>query len=378
MKNIYIICSSLNIGGAEMQSVWLANKLSSRGFNVNFVVLKNSTMLSNFISKDVKLIEYKMYSSNINKSLIKFRKLYNFLYGSYLLRKKIVNEESIVFSFLFHSNIFGFLTTFFSSSKHVICIRNDRFSSRSSTSNIFIRNFLISLTSLFSFKIVFNSKKSLIKLQRTLGNKKNHIVIPNAVVNFDDFIDKNILEQLGLFLDSSKIKIISVGRLEPIKNYKNILEAMNILKKLDVDYKFVIFGKGYLEEELKTILKNNNLDDRVLMIGAVKNAINYMQLFDYFLLASIHEGFPNSLIESMSEGLIPFTTDCGDSFEIISNNRGVKIESPSPESIANSIINFLDSTQESSVSETKHNINNYIEKDLNQDNIIEQWSSLIK
>ena len=80
----------------------------------------------------------------------------------------------------------------------------------------------------------------------------------------------------------------------------------------------------------------------------------------------------------MSEGLIPFTTDCGDSFEIISNNRGVKIESPSPESIANSIINFLDSTQESSVSETKHNINNYIEKDLNQDNIIEQWSSLIK
>ena len=52
------------------------------------------------------------------------------------------------------------------------------------------------------------------------------------------------------------------------------------------------------------------------MIGAVKNAINYMQLFDYFLLASIHEGFPNSLIESMSEGLIPFTTDCGDSLKL--------------------------------------------------------------
>lgn len=378
MKNIYIICSSLNIGGAEMQSVWLANKLSGYGFNVNFVVLKNSTMLTKFINNKVNLIEYKMYTNNKNKNLVKFRKLYNFIYGSYLLRKRIINDNGIVFSFLFHSNIFGFLATIFSSSKHVICIRNDRFSTRSSTSNIWSRNFLIFITSLFSYKIVFNSKKSFSRLHKTIGNKNNHLVIPNAVVNFNDDIDKIILKKVSLFLDGSNNKILSVGRLEPIKNYLNILEAMSILKKSDIDFKFVIFGTGYLEEKLKVYLKQNNLDDRVLLMGAVENAVNYMQIFDYFLLASVHEGFPNSLIESMSKGLIPFVTDSGDSYDIVSKNRGVKIERPNADSIANSINNFINLTQETSVSEIKLNIKNYIQKDLDEANIIEQWLSLIK
>ena len=88
MKNIYIVCSSLNIGGAEMQSIWLANNLSAEGYRVNYVVLKNSGMLKKFISKDVNLIEYKLYTDNKNKKLVRLKKLYNFLLGAYLLRKK--------------------------------------------------------------------------------------------------------------------------------------------------------------------------------------------------------------------------------------------------------------------------------------------------
>lgn len=377
MKNIYIVCSSLNIGGAEMQSIWLANNLSAEGYRVNYVVLKNSGMLKKFISKDVNLIEYKLYTDNKNKKLVRLKKLYNFLLGAYLLRKKISNDDAFVFSFLFHSNIFGFLATIITQSKHIICIRNDRFSSRNSTSNIWIRNFLIFITSLFSYKIVFNSKKSLYKLQSTLGNKSGHIVIPNAIVNFHDQVDQRILKQIRVFLGDAKNRFVSVGRLEPIKNYKNILEAMNGLNKSYVDFKFVIFGMGFLEPELNTYIKENNLEDKVLMIGAINNAINYMHLFDYFLLASVHEGFPNSLIESMSQGLIPFVTDSGDSFDIVSNNRGVKIEDIDSNSIQHSVNNFLNHKQSTSVDEMKLNIKNYIENDLNQTNIIKQWLTLL-
>ena len=377
MKNIYIVCSSLNIGGAEMQSIWLANNLSAAGYKVSYVVLKNSGMLKKYISTDVNLIEYKLYTNNKNKKLIKLKKIYNFLFAAYLLRKKILKEDAYVFSFLFHSNIFGFLSTIITRSRHIICIRNDRFSSRNSTSNIWIRNFLIFITSLFSYKIVFNSKKSLNKLQSSLGNKSNHIVIPNAIVNFNDQVDQKILKQISVFLSNEKNRFVSVGRLEPIKNYKNILEAMKRLNKSNVDFKFVIFGMGFLEKELKTYIKENDLEDKVLMIGAINNAINYLHLFDYFLLASVHEGFPNSLIESMSQGLIPFVTDSGDSFDIVSNNRGVKIEDIDSNSIEHSINNYLNHKQSTSVDEMKLNIKNYIENDLNQTNIIKQWLTLI-
>ena len=236
---------------------------------------------------------------------------------------------------------------------------------------------MIFITSLFSYKIVFNSKKSLYKLQSTLGNKSGHIVIPNAIVNFHDQVDQRILKQISVFLGDAKNRFVSVGRLEPIKNYKNILEAMNGLNKSYVDFKFVIFGMGFLEPELNTYIKENNLEDKVLMIGAINNAINYMHLFDYFLLASVHEGFPNSLIESMSQGLIPFVTDSGDSFDIVSNNRGVKIEDIDSNSIQHSVNNFLNHKQSTSVDEMKLNIKNYIENDLNQTNIIKQWLTLL-
>ena len=108
MKKIYIICTSLNIGGTEMQSVWLANMFSSKGYEVTFVVLKKGIVLKKFLHSSVNLIEYKMYATNEKKSFIFFRKIFNFFNGILLFRKKIKQEEGVVFSLLFHSNIFGF------------------------------------------------------------------------------------------------------------------------------------------------------------------------------------------------------------------------------------------------------------------------------
>ena len=160
MKNIFIICSSLNLGGAEVQSVWLANQFAKKGYKVSYVVLKNTTFIESYLSKDIELIRYKMYAKDSKKNLVKVRKLYNFVSGVILFRRRIKRENTIIFSFLFHSNIFGFLSTIFTNKKHIICIRNDRFNSRNSTRNLKVRNFLIYIAAIFSFKVVFNSKKS--------------------------------------------------------------------------------------------------------------------------------------------------------------------------------------------------------------------------
>ena len=52
LKNIFIICSSLNLGGAEVQSVWLANQFAKKGYKVSYVVLKNTTFIESYLSKD--------------------------------------------------------------------------------------------------------------------------------------------------------------------------------------------------------------------------------------------------------------------------------------------------------------------------------------
>ena len=190
MKNIYIVCSSLNLGGAEIQSVWLANKLVKKGYRVSYVVLKKSNYISTYLDKNINLIQYKMYAADSNKNLVKIRKLYNFFSGIVLFRKKIKKDNALVFSFLFHSNIFVFLSTLFTNKKHIICIRNDRFNSRNSTKNLKIRFFLIYIVSLFSYKIVFNSNKAQQTIGRKLPEKNRQTVILNSIADFKVPVDE--------------------------------------------------------------------------------------------------------------------------------------------------------------------------------------------
>ena len=65
---------------------------------------------------------------------------------------------------------------------------------------------------------------------------------------------------------------------------------------------------------------------KFLFVGGVKELLSIYTYLTTGCFTAIYEGFPNSLIEAMSEGLIPVSTDAGDSFEIISENRGFKIK----------------------------------------------------
>lgn len=378
MKNVFIIVTSLNIGGAEMQSIWLANKYSEKGYKVTFIVLKYSTTLATYLNENIDIVQYKMYGPNKNKKLVSFRKVYNFISGIYLLRRRVNKGESYVFSFLFHSNIFGFLSTVFTNSKHIICIRSNKFSSKNKITNLKFRHFLIYISTFFSYKTVFNSYNAKKNIGSKLPRKQKQLVIFNSVLNFEQEINSNLYEKIKLHNVNSKKTFVSIGRLEPVKNYKNILIAFNTLKQEGFDFKYTIFGKGFQDKELINFVKTNNLENEILFVGGVKGAIKYLHLFDYFVLASIYEGFPNSLIEAMSEGLIPVSTDAGDSFDIISENRGFKIKGYSPVEIENSLKNIFnkeDIDKENII--IKSNISKFVKEKLNEESIFSSWQELI-
>ena len=61
-KQIFIVCTSLNLGGAELQAIWLANSLQNKNYRVSLVVLKSSFDLKQLLNEEVNLIEYKMYA----------------------------------------------------------------------------------------------------------------------------------------------------------------------------------------------------------------------------------------------------------------------------------------------------------------------------
>ncbi len=103
--------------------------------------------------------------------------------------------------------------------------------------------------------------------------------------------------------------IITVGRLSPQKNQKDLILALSQLKER-ADYRLVIIGEGELGEDLKRLSGSLNLGNNVLFLGFQKNPFKYIARSAIFVLPSLFEGFPNAMVEAMALGCPIVASDC--------------------------------------------------------------------
>ncbi len=101
---------------------------------------------------------------------------------------------------------------------------------------------------------------------------------------------------------------MSVGRLNRDKNHRLLIEAIYRLN--DKSIRLYIFGKGPFESELHTLIREKGLGGQVFLMGYKSDVISLMKRADCFVFASLHEGFPNVLVEAMACGLPIITSNC--------------------------------------------------------------------
>lgn len=118
---------------------------------------------------------------------------------------------------------------------------------------------------------------------------------------------------------------INIGRLTPQKNQVVLVEAFTELVKSGHNGLLIIFGterppwSDPIMEGIKPFLS-----DRILWLGGKSNATDYMHLADHFVLSSLYEGMPISLIEAMATACLPVCTAVGGIPEMI-DPHGVMI-----------------------------------------------------
>ncbi len=104
--------------------------------------------------------------------------------------------------------------------------------------------------------------------------------------------------------------IISIGRLEPQKDFKTLIKAFDMIKDKHSTWKVKIFGKGDMKDELQEYINSNNLEDRVFLCGRTEKPFMELKRSKVFVLSSHYEGFPNVLCEGMYAGLACISSDC--------------------------------------------------------------------
>jgi sugar transferase (PEP-CTERM/EpsH1 system associated) len=134
--------------------------------------------------------------------------------------------------------------------------------------------------------------------------------------------------------------ICTVGRANPVKNQKLLIEAFNILKKRGEEYaklQLQIIGGGPIFDELKQQVKTLGLESQVTLLGYRKDVADIMRKADLFVLCSVYEAMPMTILEAMACQLPVIATNVGGVSHMISDNEAWIIESNNADVLANAI-----------------------------------------
>ncbi len=116
--------------------------------------------------------------------------------------------------------------------------------------------------------------------------------------------DEDKRERMRAELDiSDKFVIGDVGRMSYQKNLKFLLECFYEVQKREEKAVLLLIGDGYLEPELRNIVKEYGIENKVIFTGAVDNVEDYMQAMDVFAFPTLFEGLGIVVIEAQAVGL---------------------------------------------------------------------------
>lgn len=148
--------------------------------------------------------------------------------------------------------------------------------------------------------------------QWMFGNKKAEeaIILNNAVdvlkFTYNKDVGCEIKEQLGI---KEKFVIGNVGRFSKLKNQSFLIDVMEELTKLRDDCALVLVGDGADRERVKAYSKEKNLDNKIWFMDFKEDIYKYYSAFDLFVLPSLFEGLPITLVEAQANGLRSLASD---------------------------------------------------------------------
>ncbi|PEH55339.1 glycosyltransferase [Yersinia kristensenii] len=360
--NLLYIITGLGIGGAEKQTVLIANKMHEAGHSVMIISLTGDTLVNP--ADGIQLNELKLDKTpfSLFKGLFKVRKII----------KKF--KPDVVHSHMFHANIFARFLRVFTKIPVLICTAHN--TNEGSSLRMLAYRYTDKLASI-STNVSQDAVDSFI--QKDASTITRMIVVSNGIdtSQFDFSMDDRKTKRLELGVFDNTPMLLSVGRLTEAKDYPNLLTAYSLLIKKN-EFERVpplyIVGTGHLENHLKNISKELSIEKYVTFLGQRNDIRQLMCAADIFILSSEWEGFPLVITEAMACKKLIVATDAGGITEAL-GDCGSVVPVKDPTSLSqeiNKMINLSDEEKEILSNKVRERIieTNAIEK------IIERWISI--
>jgi len=303
-KNLCFITTSLAQGGLENAVTVMANEMSRKGNQVSIISFYNNPVFYD-INPNITLI-FPSFKRNEYSTLGYYFRILLYVRSTI---KKI--QPAVIISY---GDYINFISILASTSLKIPIYVSDR-SSPSKKFPFYVK-ILRKLLYYKSTGIIAQTERAKSQKVRMLGEKTPRIeVIPNPI---------------RPFYNNWKVKrkkiILGVGRHSYVKGLDRLINAYAQIE--NTNWTLQIAGNyGPHTKELNRIINEKGLNDKVELLGPIKDIDKIYSQAQIFVLPSRSEGFPNALIEAMGFGLacISFDVVAGPSDIISNGNNGILV-----------------------------------------------------
>jgi len=356
--NILLVIDSMGIGGAEKVTLTLAQGFINEDYKVDLIICDNSigfdipsNVTLHILDFKKSFMNYTRYSKKLHKMIDNIKKQNNHDFDLILVHLQKATRLMRNYN---HPNIL-----------HTI---HSNFTQSALKNNKPIKNFFRKR----KLQKIYN-KLDIITVSDGIKDDLLHIlqIQPKSIRTIYNPIDidkiKFLSNHSNKLIERNTPYIVHVGRFAKVKRHDILIQAF---KNANIDTKLVLVGDGEEKENILTLIKKLNIEDKVILTGFLKNPYPIIKNAKILVLSSEYEGFGNVLVESLILNTMIISTNCksGPS-EIMANG------------LDKYLVNINDvndlSTMIESVYNNKYTISSNLIEKFSLNNILQKYIKLI-
>lgn len=173
-------------------------------------------------------------------------------------------------------------------------------------------------------KILFQTRSDLDEaIHYRIGRPDQYVLIGNGVA-LDDFfrVDQKRIRDKRNELNIGSRKVVgTVGRVSAQKNPVGFVNIAGEVLSKRKDVVFLFVGGGELLEKVQNTVRESGFGDRIVFTGFQRDIPEIMANFDIFMLPSLWEGMPRSVIEAMALSKPVVVHGIGGIDEVVENGK---------------------------------------------------------
>lgn len=306
-KRIVNLVTQMEGGGAQRMAITLTEKLNERGYQCETWFLYKKRPIYDKAPNTYSFMDSR--PRNLGQ-------LISLIYS--LLRKIRLYKPLAIITYSHYANIIGCFMAWLIG----VPTRIARQESFSTSRPILVRvvDWLWGVLGLYTYivavsKSIFDEYKTYPSLYR----KRLRLIYNGIDTNKFELTRQQAREHFQFA--ENEFVLVNVGRLSAVKNQILLLKMMiQIDSKLNC--KLIIAGEGEERSILESFIENNNLRDRVFLLGELppEEVRVLFRAADLFVFPSLNEGFSIALLEAISFGLPTLVSDIPSCREILGVN----------------------------------------------------------